>query len=316
MKKWNYLVQVFLFLGLIIGLCSCEEKITPDTIQFEEAIVVEGYIESGEAALPPYVLLTKELPFIARLSAEGLSDIFIHDATVTVKGEQREINLQEICWYDFSEEERQFLGEILGSLGQNPDSLNINFCAYVPEDLTFRPREGARYELRIEAGEQVLTASTTIPIHVPIDTVFSKLATGDDPQDWREVRGFLDDPMGVENYYRYFTSVNGNILLAPVNSVVDDALFDGKRFEFPIAKAEDFDEEVDIERIGLYNAGDTVLIKWVNIDEEHFRFWSTLEFNTFNTGPFGSYTRVKSNINGGLGIWGGYSVSYYPLIIE
>ena len=35
-----------------------------------------------------------------------------------------------------------------------------------------------------------------------------------------------------------------------------------------------------------------------------------------NQGPFASYTRLQSNIVGGLGIWGGYSVSYYKRAVE
>ena len=64
------------------------------------------------------------------------------------------------------------------------------------------------------------------------------------------------------------------------------------------------------------NVGDSVLIKWTTIDEAHFDFWNTLEFSNANQGPFSSYTRLQSNINGGLGIWGGYSVSYYSRTVE
>ncbi|MEL6924369.1 MAG: DUF4249 family protein [Bacteroidota bacterium] len=53
-----------------------------------------------------------------------------------------------------------------------------------------------------------------------------------------------------------------------------------------------------------------------NIDAAHFDFWSTLEFNAVNQGPFSAYTRIASNVEGGLGIWGGYSVSFYTVVVE
>ena len=49
---------------------------------------------------------------------------------------------------------------------------------------------------------------------------------------------------------------------------------------------------------------------------EVYRNWNTLEFSNANQGPFASYTRLESNINGGLGIWGGLSVSYYTRVVE
>ncbi|MBK7223573.1 MAG: DUF4249 family protein [Saprospiraceae bacterium] len=49
------------------------------------------------------------------------------------------------------------------------------------------------------------------------------------------------------------------------------------------------------------------------LDKVHFDFWKTRDFAANSGGPFSSYTRIKTNINGGLGIWGGYSVQNYRL---
>jgi hypothetical protein len=98
--------------------------------------------------------------------------------------------------------------------------------------------------------------------------------------------------------------------------VVEDLFFDGKMFEFQLLNPRTTRADVDPDEFGLYFVGDTISIKWCTIDEAHFDFWNTLEFSSANQGPFSSYTRLESNIEGGLGIWGGYSVSYYTLPVE
>jgi hypothetical protein len=40
-----------------------------------------------------------------------------------------------------------------------------------------------------------------------------------------------------------------------------------------------------------------------------------LDYETNSGGPFGSATVIKTNINEGLGIWGGYAIYYDTLFI-
>lgn len=51
------------------------------------------------------------------------------------------------------------------------------------------------------------------------------------------------------------------------------------------------------------------------MDETHFDFWNTLEFSRNNSGPFSSFNRVSSNVDGALGVWGGYAVGYYEDVV-
>ena len=97
---------------------------------------------------------------------------------------------------------------------------------------------------------------------------------------------------------------------------MDDAFFDGDEFEFPLPEAEPRNTNASPTTFGLYTLGDTVTLKWTTIDEGNFNFWNTLEFNAINQGPFAAYTRIESNVTGGLGVWGGYSSHYYTLIVE
>jgi hypothetical protein len=104
-------------------------------------------------------------------------------------------------------------------------------------------------------------------------------------------------------------------LIASLGSVVNDELFDGQTFEFPLAKAEPRAMDFDPTSLGLFRRGTETTIKWITIDESQFQFGNTLEFSLANQGPFSSCTRVTSNVEGGLGIWGGISATYYELLV-
>ena len=55
--------------------------------------------------------------------------------------------------------------------------------------------------------------------------------------------------------------------------------------------------------------------KFSAIDRSHFQFWRSEETQVGNNGnPFGSPAPVTGNINGGLGIWGGYSTTFDTII--
>ena len=60
----------------------------------------------------------------------------------------------------------------------------------------------------------------------------------------------------------------------------------------------------------------TIVIKFCTIDLPHFNFWESFEIAAFNEGnPFSAPATINSNIQGGgIGVWGGYGVTYDTLI--
>jgi hypothetical protein len=129
-----------------------------------------------------------------------------------------------------------------------------------------------------------------------------------------QMRAFVKDPKGPD-FYRYFTSVNGSNYESGGTSVSDDAFFDGINTKFNLFKSERRDSDTEPALWGLWKRGDTISIKFCTIDKAHFEFWNTLEYNANSGGPFSSYSRVKHNITGGLGIWGGYNATYLDTIV-
>lgn len=310
----KYVIFSFFFITIFT---ACEEEFIPEVSSEPPEIVVEGYIEAGQDVIPPYVLLTRSLPFFAEISLEKFDSLYVHDALVSVNDGDKTVTLTEVCWNEFTEEEQELLKLILGDLGIiQIDDLPFNFCVYMDLDFEISGEIGKTYDLKIEVEDKILTASTTIPEHVPLEYIKFQKPSGNVADSLLELRTFIKDPEELTSYFRYFTAVDSEPLIPPFSSVIDDVFFNGKEFEFPLSKAEPINEEVDPGEYGFFTVGDTVTLKWSTIDQVHFDFWNTLEFNRVNQGPFSSYTKVDFNINGGIGIWGGYSSTYYKMVAE
>lgn len=293
---------------LSILAISCTEEFIPETQEEDQRYVVEGFIEAGDSDMPTFVLLTKSVPFLSTIDLSTFNEIFVNDAKVTVFDGTNTVELEEFCLEDLPPEIREAAAI---ALGFDPDSTTLNICAYVDLLDVIDRQIGGEYDLKIEVEDEVITAKTTIPEFVPLFNLRWDDPPGVPSDTVARLWVTIDDPASEANFYRYFTEQKDEGLLAPFSSVVDDKFFDGKEFEFPLTKAEPQDGDFDADNFGFYFRGDSITIKWMTIDEPHFEFWNTLEFSRNNAGPFSSYNRVSSNVNGALGIWGGYAVGYY-----
>ncbi len=300
--------SVFGLVMITIILAGCIEEFVPDTQEEDQQYVVEGFIEAGENAMPTYVLLTKSIPFLSTIDLNTFNTIFVNDAKVTINDGTNTVELEEFCLDELPPEIREAAALVLGF---DPDNTTLNICAYVDFTDLLDRKEGGAYDLRIEVENEVITAKTTIPESVPLFNLRWDDPPGEPSDTIARLWVTIDDPAEDANFYRYFTEQNNEGLISPFSSVVDDKFFNGKEFEFPLTKAEPEGGDFDVNTFGFYNRGDSIRIKWMTIDESHFEFWNTLEFSRNNSGPFSSYNRVTSNVDGALGVWGGYAVKYY-----
>jgi hypothetical protein len=308
-KTYYYLWIVLL--GFIAF--SCEEEFVPEINNAPPEIVVEGYIEAGDNATSPYVILTRSIPFFNEINLNNANDFYVRGADITVTNRDVVIELQEFCLNDLDPAQQVIAAEFFGI---DLDSAMIDFCVYIDPTFSMVGVEGEQYDLNIEVEGKTITATTTLP-EVPTIVEYAFSDTPGVPNDTlRELRMTLQDDPNEANFYRYFTNVNDAGELAPITSVLNDLFFAGEVVEFPLPKAEPRGVEFNLETFGYYELGDTVEIKFCTIDEAHYDFWSTLEFNRANQGPFSSYTAISYNIEGGIGIWGGYSAYITRLIVE
>ena len=313
----------------MILFISCESEIDIDVPVREDQIIVEGYIDLG---IPPVLLLTKSSPFFSSVDLEGIEDLFIHDATVIVSNGLTVDTLVEIQ----TDSIRDFLEFAQDSLNLNVDlSLfqqfanidlstipDFNLSFYVSTNPNLIGEANNRYDLRIEVEDKILTSTTTIPSPTPLDSIF--VTPHPDPENTTQFglnASFTDRP-DTFNAIRYFTQANTDPFLPPFfSSVFDDRSFinaDGESFSFALERgvprditAEEFVDSQFFER------GDSARVRWAAIDQDHFTFWSSLEFDRTQIGnPFGRPTIITTNIEGGLGIWGGYASTFETIIVE
>lgn len=325
MKQYGSL-YILLLLTLAV---ACTDDIDIDLPQGEDQVVVEGYIEQG---LPPLVIVSRTMPFYGEITTASINESIVGGATVVVSsGEQSDtlIELQSDSLFALLDFMEDSLGisidadEILTQFGVDPDIFGeISFSIYTTPFVL--GEVGATYDLEVilpEGGEK-LTATTTIPAPLPLDSVWT--TPHPDPLKDSLVQLWVrfTDVAGQRNYIRYFTQRN----LEPFypgyfNSVFDDQSLvelEGQSFSFALERGYNRNTQIDdFENYNYFMKEDTIRVRWCSIDREHHAFWSTLEFNRGQTGnPFGRPSTITSNINGGIGIWGGYGASYHVVMPE
>ena len=310
--------------NLIIGICclsafiSCEKEITVKLPTPEEQLVVEGYIENDK---PPYVFLTKSTPYFGSFDINDLPQYFVSGADITVYSDSDSVQLVEYSSEMINllpEEERRQLSIFFGiPLDSNLQLPKISIYT-VPMGSSFVGAFHKSYRLKIQSGLKVLTAVTSIPGPVGFEKLWVEQHPNPQYDTLVMLYGRVKDPDTLGNFYRYFTRKNEMMFSQNFQSVLDDLLANGKEFDIQIPYGIDRfgDHKFDINTFGYWNKKDTCYVKLSCIDRAHYLFRRSLEDALGNQGsPFGGYTRVQSNIVGGLGIWGGLASTtsvYYP----
>jgi Domain of unknown function (DUF4249) len=310
MNKTIITFILFLFL-----FTACEQEINFNSPQNTEGdIVVEGYIESGKNQTPPYVILTRSLPAFSDVN--NLDNFFVHNAQVWIHNEIDSVLLEETCSKTLSESLQNKVNSYVNSSLKSL-SKDLNFCVYIDFSRKMKGEVGKTYHLSVKTkeGSQV-SAITTIPRAIAIDSAIFTKAPGENQNDsMLQMLVYLNDPKGPD-FYRYFTSINHNPYLSGRISAFDDAFIDGRITKISLLRSEHNLTKATAPSFGLWKRGDSASIKLCTIDKAHFDFWNTYESNKINNGNgLFSSVKIKHNIKGGLGIWGGYSPTYFEIVI-
>lgn len=282
--------QLFHLSVIFTILSSCTKDVTINLPASEEQLVVEGHIETGEA---PYVILTRNSDYYSTVYLNSASDLFISGATIKVSNGTDTITMQEVVI----------------------DTSGVSVSVYV--GLGMVGEEGKTYSLSVEAEGKTLTAVTSIPYSVPLDSIWYEPGEVPDNDTFVRLICRYSDPPELGEYVRYFTRSNSESFYPGLNSVFEDVLINGTTFDFSLDRGIDRNDTTEFyPGYFQFRKGDTITVKWCQIDKPHFDFWRTLEFELGSQGsPFASPIKIISNINGGLGIWGGYAPSYKTIIV-
>lgn len=286
----------FLVLAGIV-LIGCEKKVNFQLHDQPDKLVVEATIENGQ---PPVVILSKSVGYFSRISADLLSQSFVHGADVIVSNGSLNHKLKEYS---------RSLGNGVTFYFYSIDSSNLN-TGFVGE-------LKHQYSLRIVSQGKEYTAVTTIPgITKKIDSVWWKQAPSTKDTTKVIVMVRATDPPGYGDYIRYYTKTNQEPFYPPVNSAFDDYFIDGTTYELQVDKGVDRNLDINFDQ-NFFRRGDTVGLKLSNIDKATYDFWRTMEYSYSSVGdPFSTPTKVLSNIKGdALGYFGGYASQYRTIII-
>ncbi len=288
MKKWVFGTLV------LLALMGCEKTVQLDTVQQSPKLVVEGQIESGQAAV---VAISNSLNYFSEIDAATLNGSYVHGANVSINNGTNTYTLKEVAV---------------------PLAGGYYFYYYTAPQTSLFGEMGKTYTLRIETGGQVYTSTTTIPVMTKkMDSLWWKKAPNNPDTNKVVLMSRVTDPPGLGNYIRYFTSSNNKDFYPGLNSVFDDQIVDGKTYDIQVDQGVSKNVKLKFEDYGYFKRGDTAIVKFCNIDKASYEFWRTWEFTYQSVGnPFSSPGKVLGNIsNGALGSFCGYAVQYKALII-
>ena len=280
---------------------SCEKTIQLEVVDQPPKLVVEASIENNTS---PVVALSSTLNYFSEITTEELSNSFVHNATVTINDGSITSLLKEYSITDTS----GYTFYYYGADTTNPQQVIIG-------------QFNKQYQLNIKTADGLeYAASTTIPnLTKKCDSIWWQPAPLADDTSLCTMYGKFTDPAGLGNYIRYFTKTNSERFLPGLNSVFDDQVVDGKTYsvQFDMGWDKNSTEKITGENYGFAHRGDTVTLKFCNIDKATYTFWNTWEFSYQSYGnPFSSPVKVIGNIsNGALGAFSGYAALYKTIII-
>ncbi len=278
-------------------LLSCEKDIKIEPSNNQPKLVVDAEIENGR---PPLVVLSTSLSYFSTIDTATLFASYVKDATVQLSNGTSTINL------------------VRNEIKTQGGARLVFYTS--PLNNMMLGETGKTYQLTIKHNGQEYKSTTTIPnVTKTIDSLWSdKVPNRPTNDSFRVLKGSIFDPPGLGNYIRYFTRVNSQPFFPGFNSVFDDDIIDGKKYNITIDRGVNRNLPFERENYGFFKLGDTITVKLTNIDKASFEFWRTWEFAFQSIGnPFSSPGVVKGNIsNGALGAFCGYGSQYKTYICK
>lgn len=261
------------------------------------SLVVEATIENGQ---PPVVILSSSFSYFSNISAALLASSFVHNAVITVSNG---VATQQLKEYSYA----------------TPASLKVYYYSVDSASLAtaFVGALNTAYTMNIQVNGQSYTASTTIPaLAKKVDSLWWKKAPDNPDSEKVVLVAKITDPPGYGNYIRYFTKTNSDPFYPGLTSVYDDQIVDGTTYTADVERGVNRNVKLDVNNYSFFERGDTITLKFTNIDKATFDFWRTMEYSYGSIGnPFASPTKVLGNINGALGYFGGYAAQYLTITV-
>jgi hypothetical protein len=246
-------------------------------------------------------VLTKSFSYFSNIDPQLLAQSFVHNADVYISN-----------------------GTLTHKLKEYSYPLVPGYMAYVYSidssslATAFSGEFNKAYTLKILSEGQEYNAAVTIPALATFpDSVYFKQAPFIPDTNKRSMFVRAHDPVGLGNYVRYFTKRGSHPFWPGQASVYSDEVIDGTTYDVSFPQGIDRNDPPKADS-NFYNRGDTVTLKFCNIDKSTYTFWSTWEFAYQSIGnPFSQPNKVVGNIsNGALGVFCGYAAWYRRKIVQ
>jgi len=335
MKRGIHYLSVSLRYGIFaiaVALAACSKTVKVNIPPQSQQVVVDGSIENGT---PPIILLSESQQFFGTTNLNNLGAYFVHGAKIKISGSDgSSVQLQEFCLQDLNLPQAQ-VQQILSVLGYTSvDSANaLNICAYTVPDIvnyfttgncSYTGNQRVTYTMDvmtppIYAGQHDsihLTAVTTIPTAIGLDSLVVRPDADPTYADsFSAVYAYVTVPDTFGNFIRYLTKENSQAYFPPPGgSVYDDKLFVGLTINLPLERGQSPDTKFNLNTTTYFPRGDTLTVKWSNIDANTYNFYYTME-NDGGNSPFSSPVKIIGNVNNGLGCFAGYGTKYYSIYV-
>lgn len=285
-------ISHILYAAVMIFITACESDVDIKPPEFEQKLVVTGFISPSDTLTFIEVSINRRL--YGELGAEGsvgnLSGVISDGTTET------ELTPTKI------------------SIGNQPHT--ITRSGFVLDHNKLRIEPGKTYSLSVNT-DKGLSASATCKVpaersfEVKADTFSVPSRYEWDPESRRlDIKATLRDIPGEENYYRlrfkilsYFHDDMRGVTLSEFqireDYMLSDKSMDGKEITVKTDSGLNFITDADSSFAVVYI---------YNLEKSYYRYHESLKNQSRGDNPFSEATPVYSNINGGLGVFTSYTV--------
>lgn len=273
-----------IMLTVVMMFTGCSDIILPEP---RHQLVVEGWAEVGK---PPVVIVTQPVPVESEYnSLSDLKDFVVRWAKVTITDGDTETVLS-------------------GRIDRN------HFPAFIYSKDTYRIQAGKTYAIKVQYKGMSATSSVTVPHTHPLEYLrVERVDAGKDT--YRIMAGVKDNPL-KEDHYKFFVrrEKKDSAYMSSFLGYIDDSSFASEVEEIAIHNA----VSVMSDSFDLYfGPNDTVYVKFSVLDTDTWMYWSDFEeLTSLSRNPmFPVSSKIRTNIDGGLGYWSGYGSSFYKVSI-
>jgi len=293
---------LLLFLGLVIACEDMEQVVEIELPPVEKELVIECYLEAGQ---PYRLLLTETKDYFEDLTACP----FVRDAIVVISHNGQQDTLQEATFFNDNCDPNDIVP--YGFIPYiSPDSTRFyNYGSSTVCPLSYN--QPFTVEVWDTANNRFATATTQF--RPPVDITTFETSYNNAGKAYC-LFGCKDDP-AVSNYFRM------TMHQTSLTKAGDGAI------PLPVQRKPEFDRVVGDE--GLfgnndvlhgtnfkYDQGDTLIGTIYHIEKEYYDYLSsTRDAESTNGSPFGQPGTIKSNVQGGRGVFTFLSYKRDTLIV-